>query len=104
MAKRKPLIVERNQKKLRDFAYQHVMKDMNLWKQVIFCDESQFKIFGSNGRQFLRRKLNEALKEINLQQTEKHGGGGVMVWGCISASGVGNLYFIEGKLEKYGYL
>ena len=27
-----------------------------------------------------------------------------MVQDCISASGVGNLHLIEGKLEKYGYL
>ena len=104
MVKRKPIIVERNQKKRQEFARQHVMKDMDFWKRVMFCDESQFKIFGSNCRQFVWRKPNETLNKINLQPTVKRGGGGVMVWGCMSASGVGNLHFIEGKVEKYGYL
>ena len=42
VVKRKPLIVERNQKKRRTFARQHVMKDMDFWKRVIFCDKSLF--------------------------------------------------------------
>ena len=31
--------------------------------------------------------------------TVKHGGGNLMVWGCMSAAGVGELHFIEGKHE-----
>lgn len=34
----------------------------------------------------------------------KHGGGSVMVWGCMAASGVGNLHFIEGTMNKNVYL
>ncbi|KAH8266577.1 hypothetical protein KR018_005949, partial [Drosophila ironensis] len=32
--------------------------------------------------------------------TVKHGGGGVMVWGCMSSAGVGELVFIEGIMDK----
>ncbi len=42
--------------------------------------------------------------ELNLYATVKHGDGGVMVWGCFSGNGVGNLVFIEGTLNKEGYL
>ena len=34
----------------------------------------------------------------------KHGGGSVTVWGCMAASGTGNLIFIDGILDKYKYL
>ena len=27
-----------------------------------------------------------------------------MVWGCMAASGTGNLIFIDGILDKYKYL
>ena len=27
-----------------------------------------------------------------------------MVWGCMSANGVGNLVFIDGILNQYGYI
>ncbi len=31
--------------------------------------------------------------------TVKHGGGSVMVWGCMSAAGTGELQFIEGTMN-----
>ncbi|KAH8344912.1 hypothetical protein KR067_010610, partial [Drosophila pandora] len=34
-----------------------------------------------------------------LKAMVKHGGGNVMVWACMSASGVGNLVFIDGIMD-----
>ncbi len=36
-------------------------------------------------------------------KTVKHGGGGVMVWGCMSAAGTGELQFIEGTMNANMY-
>lgn len=49
-------------------------------------------------------KPNEELKEKNLKATVKHGGGSVMVWGCMSASGVGQLCIIDGVMDHTKYL
>ena len=35
--------------------------------------------------------------------TVKHSGGNVMVWGCMSAAGVGELYFIEVNMKSNIY-
>ncbi len=35
--------------------------------------------------------------------TVKHGGGSVMVWGCMSAAGTGELQFIEGTMNANTY-
>ena len=35
--------------------------------------------------------------------TVKHGGGNFMVWGCMSAAGVGKLHFIEGNMNSNMY-
>ncbi len=35
--------------------------------------------------------------------TVKHGGGSVMVWGCMSAAGTGELQFIEGTINANMY-
>ena len=36
----------------------------------------------------------------NLVGTVKHGNGGVLVWGCVLASGLSNLVFID-KIRNY---
>lgn len=53
---------------------------------------------------FLWRKPNEEFDHKNTKATVKHGGGSVMVWGFMSSVGVGNLHFIDGKMDKFGYL
>ena len=35
----------------------------------------------------------------NLVGTIQHDGGGVLVWGCMSASKLGNLIFIDGIMN-----
>ena len=36
--------------------------------------------------------------------TVKHGGGGVIIWGCMATSGVSQLTFINSTLDPLGYL
>ncbi|GBN20746.1 hypothetical protein AVEN_113900-1 [Araneus ventricosus] len=57
---------------------------------VLFADESKFNIFGSDGRIMVWRRKNEELNRKNLVETVKYGGGGVLVWGACSASGLDN--------------
>ena len=50
------------------------------------------------------RGKDEAYRPECMCPTVKHGGGSVMVWGCMSAKGVGNLHFIEGIMNADVYL
>ena len=36
--------------------------------------------------------------------TIKHGGGSVLVWGCMSAASIGDLVFIDGIMDQNTYL
>ncbi|CAD7013353.1 unnamed protein product [Ceratitis capitata] len=47
--------------------------------------------------------LIKALNEENLCPTFKQGGGGVIMWGCKAAGGVGNFEFIEGTMDRFAY-
>jgi hypothetical protein len=73
------------------------------WERVIFSDESRFNLFGSDGLQYCWRKEGQALDPRYTEKKVKHGGGKVMVWGCITAHGVGRLCRVDGQMnsEKY---
>ncbi len=57
--------------------------------------------FGRNGRRVLRTKEEKDHPDCYQQQVQKPGS--VMVWGCVSALGKGNLHFCDGTInaEKY---
>ncbi|GFW28957.1 hypothetical protein TNCV_202801 [Trichonephila clavipes] len=46
-------------------------------------------------------KYGENLAPKNTIKTVKFGGGSVLVWGCMSAGGVGELAFIVGIMDKH---
>ncbi|GFT96945.1 transposable element Tc1 transposase [Trichonephila clavipes] len=71
---------------------------------MIFWDESKFNIHESDGHQKVCRKANAALEPKNTRGTVKHSGGSIMVWGCMAATGVGNLVIIDGIMNQYSYL
>jgi len=60
--------------------------------------ENKFELFNRKTRLRVWRKLGEEYQERHLQQTVKHGGGSIMIWGCFAWSGVGNLVKIDGTI------
>ncbi|GFS71123.1 transposable element Tc1 transposase [Trichonephila clavipes] len=104
VARKKPHILAVNRQKRLDFANAHVNKPPQFWEKVLFSDESKFCIFGINARMLVWRKQGTALEKENLVPiyTVKYGGGGVMVWGCMAANGVGRLTFIDSTFNHMG--
>lgn len=102
--RKKFFVNKTNREKRLQFAKKYINKDNDFWNKVIFSDESKFNIFGSDGRRTVWRKKNCELNPNNLIPTVKHGGGSVMVWGCMSAGGVGKLHFIEGTMDHKMYI
>ena len=95
----------RSHKKARlEFARSHKDWRAEQWSQVIFSDESRFLLHRNDGRVYVRRMAGEEFMEDCVQPTMKHGGGGIIVWGCINAKGVGFLTKVEaewGRLHQY---
>lgn len=104
LEKKKTFISERNRLKRLDFAKAYVSKPPEFWKNVIFSDESKFNIFGSDGKKTVWRKPNTSLQIKNLKPTVKHGGGHIMIWGCMSFNGVGEMAFIQGNMNAIQYI
>lgn len=90
--------------KHRLWASNHEKWSMKKWKCIVFSDESKFNLFGSDGLQWCRRGPGEEFKGWNLDTWVKHGGGHVMVWGCITSHGFGRLHQVEGKMNRFQYV
>ncbi len=60
---------------------------------------TKIKLFGSDGVKHVWRQPGEEYKGKCVLPTVKHGGGSVMVWGCMSAASTGELQFIEGTMN-----
>uniref|UniRef100_A0AAZ3R0L5 Transposase Tc1-like domain-containing protein n=1 Tax=Oncorhynchus tshawytscha TaxID=74940 RepID=A0AAZ3R0L5_ONCTS len=97
-----PLLKDTNNKKRLAWAKKHEQLTLDRWKSVIWSDESKFEIFGSNRRVFVRRREGERMISACVVPTMKHGGGGVMVWGCFAGDTV-ELFRIQSTLNQHGY-
>ncbi len=78
-------------------------KDMDYWNHVLWSDETKINLFGSDGVMRVWRQPGEEYKDKCVLPKVKHGGGSVMVWGCMSAAGTGELQFIEGTMNASMY-
>ncbi len=63
----------------------------------MWSDESKVTLFGSDGVQHVWRRPGEEYQENCALPTVKHGGGSIMVWGCMTTAGTRELRFIEVK-------
>ena len=103
VARKKPLVSKRNLVSRLKFAKQHVHKDLNFWKNVLWTDESKFNRFVSDGKQYVCRPQNQELSPRYTLKTVKDGGGNVIVWGSFSWCGVGPLHRIQGTIDQHMY-
>ncbi len=101
-AKRKPYVNSVQKRRRLLWARRHLGWTITQWKRVLWSDESVFQVFfGRNGCRVLRTKEEKDHPDCYQQQVQKPGS--VMVWGCVSALGKGNLHFCDGTInaEKY---
>lgn len=103
IARRKPNLSKKNIARRMRFAKEHLYKSPNFWNLVVWSDESKFNVFGSDGRQYVRRPPLKELDPKYTKKTVKHGGFPVMVWGCFTSSGVGPLVQIHGNMTGEMY-
>lgn len=101
---KKPKLSKLQKVKRLEFCYKYSTKPETFWKNVIFSDECKFNLKCSDGRIKVWRNKGTRLNKKNIKETVKFGGGNVMVWGCVSSSGVGNIAFIEDTMDRFQYI
>lgn len=103
IARRKPNLSKKNISRRLKFAKNYFQKSSRFWNLVVWSDESKFNVFGNDGRPYVRRPPLKELDPRYTKKTVKHGGSSVMVWGCFTASGVGPIVQINGKMTGEMY-
>ena len=83
-----------------DFANKHCIKSAAFWENVLWSDEMKIELFCRNAVVKVRRKKGHEYSPKNAFPTVKFGGGSIMILGCFSAQGVGN---IEGRINGACY-
>ena len=101
--KKKPALSKKNIKERLDFSKSHQDWTEEDWKMVIFSDETKINRFNSDGREWFWAKDVNSFTHQSVQQTVKHGGGGVMMWGCMTAKGIGFAAKIDNTMDQHLY-
>ncbi len=102
-AKRKPYINNTQKRRRLLWARAHLRWTDAKWKSVLWSDESTFQIvFGNYGRRVHRAK--EEKDHPDCYQCKVQKPASVMVWGCVSAHGMGNLHICEGTINAERYI
>ena len=103
VARKKPYVNKINRGKGIVYAKMMMEKPYDHWKRVLWSDEPKFNLFGSDGKLMVWRSTMEEYDPKCTVPTVKHNGGSGMVCGCFSRSGVENLCFIEGIMDRFLY-
>uniref|UniRef100_A0A8C7IDD5 Transposase n=1 Tax=Oncorhynchus kisutch TaxID=8019 RepID=A0A8C7IDD5_ONCKI len=103
VARRKPFLKDIHKKCHLKFATSHLGDTPNMWKKVLWSDETKIELFGNNAKRYVWRKSNTAHHPEHTIPTVKHGGGSIMVWACFSSAGTGKMVKIDGKMDGAKY-
>jgi transposase len=101
---KKPMLTKRHRKRRLDWCLKHQYWTAEDWGRVIFSDETKINRWGSDGRRWCYKKKGEGLSKRTVRPVIKHGGGSVMVWGCMSTKGVGTMCNIDGIMDGPAYV
>ena len=101
---KKPYLKPAHRKTRLSFAHKYRHWTVHDWKMVIWSDETKINRFGSDGKVWVWKRKGERLSDRTTTPTVKHGGGSVMVWGCMGWNGVGILQEVEGILDSIQYV
>ncbi len=69
------------------------------WVKVLWSDETKIQLFCINSTRRVCRRRNSAYDPKNTISIFKHGGGNIMLWGCFSAKGTGQLHRIKRTMD-----
>ncbi|KAL7828173.1 hypothetical protein AOLI_G00313250 [Acnodon oligacanthus] len=101
-ARRPAMTALHRQARLR-WCRQHMHWNLNMWRKVLFSDESRFCLRKLDRRVKVWRRRGDRYADCCTDRVTSFGGGSVMVWGGISLTGKTRLVIIGGNLTAERY-
>ena len=101
---KRPRLSAKNIKERLEFAKQYKDWTVEDWKHVVWSDETRINRFCSDGYSWCWVLDKNNLQEHQISQTVKHGGGSIMIWGCMTAHGPGFMCQIMGTMVQDVYI
>lgn len=103
---KKPLLTKRHREARLKFARTHKDWTLNDWKRVVWSDETKINRFGSDGKQhcWVKDSGSSAFSKNLVRPTVKFGGGSIMIWGCMTYTGLGHMHEVDGKMNSDQYI
>jgi hypothetical protein len=101
---KRPLLKASHRKARLFFAYKYQHWTVENWMKVLWSDETNINRIGSDGHQWTWKRVGEPLSDRTTTPSVKHGGGSVMVWGCMGWNGVGMLIEVEDIIDAKQYV
>lgn len=86
--KKKPKLTDKHKKARLAFAKKYESWTSDDWRKVVWSDESKFNLLNSDGKEYYWTNRPEELTEESVNPTLKFGGGGVMIWSCLTWEGM----------------
>ena len=91
-----PLLKTKHVKDRLKFVETYKKKNMQFWEKGIRSKGTKVERFGRNTATSVWLKNSTAFKKHNNIPTVKFGGCSIMIWGCFSSKGTGELQVIHG--------
>lgn len=101
--RKKPFLNKQQRQRRLVWAREHLHWTSDMWKQVLWSDETQISAMGSTVGRYVRRRSGEDYLPDCLTPTTKHPLR-VMVWGCMNRTSVGRLQVLDGNINADRYI
>ena len=100
----KPYLKPTHRKARLAFAHKYRHWTIGGSKLVLWSDETKVNRIGSDSQVWVWKNKGEPLSDRTTTPTVKHGGGSVMVWGCMAWNRVGIHQEIDGIMDAHNTL
>lgn len=100
--RKKPLLQNQQLQVPLKSAAVYINKPNAFWRKDLWIDETKIELSDHHDKMYVWRSKDEVFKPKNIVLVVMHGGGSLMLWGCLALSGLEHSWVLhQVKDEKH---